>query len=761
MGCNRRTAPSLRALAAAGLLAGLGALALPAPPVSAEAVMVARGRLHLEDGPRGAGLVFFLPSEDPVGAVAVGAAHSFEPELLARAGEIEFRRAGSGQRISVSSRYLAEPGRAFFAGGATLREDYVVFALDVRPRDVRVLEPAKRLPEKGSRVRIVGAPEDGSANQTDVFGTVVKASETRLEVDLDTPEDLRGWGGAPVLALADDERVVGILQAAWPAADTLRVGAAPLGGVMQALANPLDAGRGREFAAHAAPTGPGSGDGASGRARQTDRERDRAGSPPDAERARTASRRPSPAAPGPRRRGAGAVQDDRGVADDARARRADDEGRETLSLTGGEDGRDATGQETTRLQMEIEHPKPDTVIGSAAGAFLAGRAIALRGDMKRFDVVFVLDTSQSTAAPTGVDVDGDGRVGQPPLGPVGQIFGMNTDAGDSILAAEVAAARKILSGLDPRSTRVGVVTFAGEPAGSNRGFFGSSRVVEPALTVEPLTRDYERVERALERVLSRGPRGMTHMAAGVDQATVELLGLSGSLSKPDAESEKAVLFFTDGQPTLPYQGLQADNVRAVLRAAQRAQRAGLRIHSFAIGPDALNGPIAPVEMASVTDGSFTPVRNPGGLVTIVEGVSFANIDRISVHNATNGEEAHYVRSHADGSWDALVPLEPGKNRIEVTALASDGSTASEELTLHYAPDAEDPYVPRELVAKRNALLERRLVEIRRARVVAEREAAEETRRELALEIERERAKAKEAAAKQRKELDLEPAPTAP
>jgi len=761
MGRNRRTAPSLRALAAAGLLAGLGAGAVPALPVSAEEVTVARGRLHLEDGPRGAGLVFFLPSDDDLGAVAVGAAHSFDPELLARAGEIEFRRAASGERVSVSSRYLAEPGRAFFASGATLREDYVVFALDVRPRNARILEPAEKLPRKGSRLRIVGAPEDGTANQTDVFGTVVKASETRIEVDLDTPEDLRGWGGAPVLSLSRDERVVGILQAAWPAADTLRVGVAPVGGVLQALARPLDAGRGRTFAAHvpAAGSGPPRGSPSRDTARQPDPPPDRIADAPDASEVQTASRGSS-SAPPPRRRGAGAVRDDRGRIDAARPRGSDADP-ETVSLTAREDGRDADGQETTRLQMEIEHPRPDTVIGSAAGAFVAGRAIAARGELKRFDVIFVLDTSQSTAAPTGVDVDGDGRVGQPPLGPVGQIFGMNTDAGDSILAAEVAAARKILAGLDPRSTRVGVVTFAGEPAGSNRGFFGSSRVVEPALTVEPLTQDYERVERALERVLTRGPRGMTHMAAGVDQATVELLGLSGALSKPDAESEKAVLFFTDGQPTLPYQGLQADNVRAVLRAAQRAQRAGLRIHSFAIGPDALNGPIAPVEMASITEGSFTPVRNPGGLVTIVEGVSFANIDRIAVRNTTNGEEAHYVRSHADGSWDALVPLEPGKNRIEVTALASDGAMATEELTLHYAPDAEDPYVPRELVAKRNELLERRLVEIRRARVVAEREAAEETRRELALEIERERAKAQETAEKQRKELDLEPAPTAP
>ena len=69
---------------------------------------------------------------------------------------------------------------------------------------------------------------------------------------------------------------------------------------------------------------------------------------------------------------------------------------------------------------------------------------------------------------------------------------------------------------------------------------------------------------------------------GVDQATIELLGLRGSVSRSDPRSEKIVLFFTDGQPTLPYQGFERVNVRAVLRAANRADLADIRIHSFAI-----------------------------------------------------------------------------------------------------------------------------------------------------------------------------------
>jgi hypothetical protein len=570
-----------------------------------------------------------------------------------------------------------------------------------------VLEPSSREPRKGERVRILGIPSDGRKAQTEIEGTVAGVVSTRIEVDLDGTADLRGWGGSPVLDA--DGRVIGLLQAAWPSQDRLRVGVGPIDAVVDAVRKPLDGGLGRSFAAYA-----------------------------------SAARAPrKAAAPAAARPGAGAATG-AGAAAATRAAPAAPASPSASPSAG-------------KLRVRVEHPEPEAVVGDAAGAFIAGRALALSGDVKRFDVVIVLDTSGSTSQPTGVDVDGNGVVGTPRLGALGGLLDLgSTDPGDSILAAEVAAARRLLSGLDPRTTRVGVVTFAGEPTESQPGFFGRSPAIhQAAITMEPLTSDYARVDRALERVRQRGPRGMTHMAAGVDQATVELLGLSGSLSKSDPGSDKVVLFFTDGEPTLPYQGFDSDNVRAVLRAAQRAQRAGIRIHSFAIGPKALAGPMATVEMASITDGAFTPVRHPGLLVHVVSGVSFANIQGVEVVNETSGEEAYQVRSHADGSWDSLVPLVPGKNRVRVSARASDGSEASETIVLHYAPGVEGPFLPRELVTKRNELLEARLVEIRRGRIEAERRAADQTRRELALEIERERAAAAERAAAQRKELDLE------
>jgi hypothetical protein len=245
------------------------------------------------------------------------------------------------------------------------------------------------------------------------------------------------------------------------------------------------------------------------------------------------------------------------------------------------------------------------------------------------------------------------------------------------------------------------------------------------------------------------------MAAGIDHATLELLGLEGSLSHTDRGSEKVVLFFTDGAPTLPHWGSESGNVRAVLEAAQRARRAGVRIHSFAIGPEALAGPISTVEMAAITDGLFTPVRHPGKLVRSVEGLSFANIESVEVRNATSGENAFQARVHADGSWDALVPLREGSNEIEVRARASDGAEATMRVTVHHVPGADRRVLPAELVAKHNTLLEARLAALRRERLDAERLRTEQMRRDLVLEIERERAAALERAERQRKELQLE------
>ncbi len=676
----------------------------------AEDAAVARARFRVQDVERTGGTVFFL--ETPAGVTAVGASHNFDRTALVAAGAVRFERGHSKRAVSRATRFLAPPGLPFTAPGGTIRDDLALFVLDLPPAGARVLQ-AGEAPRKGDRVSILGIPSRVPRDEDDVHGRVRTSDDEQLEVELDVLADLRGWGGAPVLA--QDGRVVGIVQAAQPSGTTLRISASPISAAIAAAASPLEGGEGRPFASFPmAPTSTAS-------ASPVADTRPAAVEKREIEAPRsTAAARPAP----------------------ARAQPAEPLlGRQEVRKTGD-------------LWLEIEHPLDGAVIGDALGAFVAGRALAPLGEYRRLDVLLVLDTSDSTRAPSGADINGNGVVGTHRAGGVGAFLGLgSTDAGDSILAAEVAAGRRLIERLDPRSTRVGVATFAGE--GPSQGI-SLTRKSAPAVTEVPLTADYSEVHRGLDRVLDRGPYGMTHIAAGVDQATIELRGLRGAYSKADPDSEKVVLFLTDGQPTLPY-GIEyaQGNTQAVLRAAERARKAGVRVFSFGIGEEALEGPLAIVRLADITGGSFTPVRNPSDIGEVLAQVDFANLEGVTVRNLTNGAAASQSTTNSDGSWSALIDLAPGKNVLEATARSTDGQVKSERIAVEYAPGSPDPALRDVLVTARNRLLEQRLLDLQRARLDLEREQTEETRKALALEIEQERRRALEQAENQRKTLDLE------
>jgi Mg-chelatase subunit ChlD len=422
----------------------------------------------------------------------------------------------------------------------------------------------------------------------------------------------------------------------------------------------------------------------------------------------------------------------------------------------GERGRTPERAPPTRIQLDVDYPDPGARVGpTVCGLFVAGHALAHAGALPRFDVAFVIDTSGSTQEASGADVNGDGHVAKTHRAAIGSLFGEGiTDAGDSILAAEIAAARQLLRGFDPRSTRVAVITFAGDPPQATASLLrGRSRPA--AIVRQPLTTDTQRVEDTLRAILDEAPGGATDMAAGIDLATTELGGGPGALSQPEPDRERIVLFFTDGRPTLPHPGFEADNVRAVLRAAERSRRGDVRIHSFAIGPEALDAPIAALEMAERTGGFFIPVRHPGDLQKAVEEVSFTRVRAIDLRNATTGDRARALRVTADGGWAGLVPAIAGLNRLDVVARSDDGTRVRRQLAVFVAPSQAETPVPPDLAPRRNHLLEDCLRDSKLSRKKLELRHAEAIRRELQVEIERERSKASRRAVEQRRELQLE------
>ncbi len=323
-----------------------------------------------------------------------------------------------------------------------------------------------------------------------------------------------------------------------------------------------------------------------------------------------------------------------------------------------------------------------------------GTAIAAGEDAQRFDVMIVMDVSGSTRFPSGADVDGDGVIGENPhegLYAPGEyppdVF--STDPDDTILAAEVAAARALLRSLRPGSTRVGLVTFSGavDPA----THLQRSPDQKNAELQVPLGSDFARTEQALASVLARGPNGATDFSAGIRLATRELAGLTGAVSAPSA-AQKVMLFLTDGTPSFPVgrdDVEDAGDLEAAVSAARLARAAGIRVNTYALGTNALGRPVGTTEVARVTLGSFTPVLEPGAIVAALQAVNFANVDDVAVVNLSLREDTPDVRLNPDGTFQAFVPVRVGPNRVLVNAVATDGSVANVELAFDFQIAQQD------------------------------------------------------------------------
>jgi hypothetical protein len=254
----------------------------------------------------------------------------------------------------------------------------------------------------------------------------------------------------------------------------------------------------------------------------------------------------------------------------------------------------AQSAEVGGVQVRVDSPASGEVVRGRTDV-AALRGVATAGSRpSRFDVMLVIDVSGSTQYPSGIDVDNDGEIGeqrQPLVRGLPSI--RNSDPDDSILAAEVAAAKSLLVGLDPLRVHVGVVGFSGEidPVTGRR----RSPTQVDAFLEQALTGDFGRVAQALEALQLRGPSGGTNMEAGLKLAVRELSGATGTQSNPSPGAKRVILFLTDGVPSLPFgRGNKQDegDTAAVLDAARLAKVAAAMVNVYGLGPNAISYPVA-------------------------------------------------------------------------------------------------------------------------------------------------------------------------
>jgi hypothetical protein len=401
-------------------------------------------------------------------------------------------------------------------------------------------------------------------------------------------------------------------------------------------------------------------------------------------------------------------------------------------------------ERTERIAIGLETPKDGATIGDASGmAFIAGRAITREGKIENYDVMFVIDGSESTSNSSQADVNGDGTIdersciGAPPgLGVLTELVGACKLSPDSILSVELLAVRTLLKRLDPRTSQVGIVAFGGD---------GNPKT-EDAVVRASLTSDFASLAKVLKQIEDMGPSGQTNMQAGVRSAALELIGLQPAFtSAPRPGSQMIILFLSDGLPTAPLLRSIQRNRQLAIEAAARAGKSKIRVFTYGIGEEALSQPETLVDMARVTKGVFTPILEARDLQSVFEDVDFSKIDLLRVTNKTNQKQAEYVQRNADGAFTSLVEMAPGANQVEIYVRAEDGSEAKREITLNWNAGAPAPSLTPRLVAKRNRLLENRLADLRLRQVGVKGPSDEAIRQELLKKIAEQRKKAEERA----------------
>jgi len=330
-------------------------------------------------------------------------------------------------------------------------------------------------------------------------------------------------------------------------------------------------------------------------------------------------------------------------------------------------------------QVKILSPKDASKITQDQNSiFVSGKVAREMGRSTNVDIMLVIDISGSTAMYAGADLgdanqlpDNAGSSGFPT--PQISIGGMSIgrppirNLRNSVLAAEVAAARRLLLQLSSETTRVGVSTFS-----------------EGARLLQPLTHDFAQVRRALDDIPRAGPYGGTNMVEGIRMGITELMGLGTSEKRPDAV--KVEFLLTDGFPSLPIGGgkrATPEDTNLAINSARLAGKAGIKVHVFALGEEALTYPRAAVGIAKESGGTYTPVTRPADVLAVVENISVVGVDYVQIVNQTTGQKATQMRLAADGFFSSAVPVVEGRNQIDVYARASDGANGRDSITVFY------------------------------------------------------------------------------
>jgi hypothetical protein len=281
------------------------------------------------------------------------------------------------------------------------------------------------------------------------------------------------------------------------------------------------------------------------------------------------------------------------------------------------------------LPRDCAAEKPET------GGAEACEPIAADG-LGAVDVAIVIDSSASTAFPSGFDVNGNGTVGgwqieadalqvgvtrlssdpsraargertRPEALRGGALPVGSTDPGDAVLAAQVEAARELIDDLAQADARFAIIShFDLEPDRSRRSGrrARSASSGEGGSTIRTgLTSDAAKLSLALDEVLEAGSAGGSKLSAAMDAANASLLE---AVDTTDVR-RRVVLLMSDSALSTSI-GAEGEVHRAdpaMKTAAEAAIDSNIVFHTFGIGPAGIvKPPHALSRIAGATGGKY-------------------------------------------------------------------------------------------------------------------------------------------------------------
>jgi von Willebrand factor type A domain len=355
-------------------------------------------------------------------------------------------------------------------------------------------------------------------------------------------------------------------------------------------------------------------------------------------------------------------------------------------------------QQPYGLDLQVVSPRPGTSVRNAAGLVeVTGR---VGPDwLLHADVVVAIDQSNSALKASGIDLDGDGRVGSTyRFARDDQFDGRHwrswtSDPDDAMLLVELEAARNLIRSLDSAHTRIGVLTY------TNR-----------TRTRAPLGSPLGALQSLDEILVAEDPEGMTDVARAL-RAARDLFLAAPRLDEPDRP--RVVFLFSDGRPNVhPGAPSRQKSARhwakqAAIEEAEDLTERQIAVCVLGFGEGIISDDPEKREeediafldsLARATGCVHIPIDDPG-LLRFDRAPRFATPAGLELRNLTTGSGGRALRLLQSGLFDGFVELVPGENTLEVSTRLADGTRLVERRVVHYDPAEAETDEEREATAR--------------------------------------------------------------